>query len=89
MLVGDLLAYIDIFSMLFLLGVLSRIETISFMMKQATARAARLVSGLLEGVQRLDFRHRREGGAKNRRRLTRRAKDDEDRHVVIHGVAWA
>ena len=50
MLVGDLLAYIDIFSMLFLLGVLSRIETISFMMKQATARAARLVSGLLEGV---------------------------------------
>ena len=89
MLVGDLLAYIDIFSMLFLLGVLSRIETISFMMKQATARAARLVSGLLEGVQRLDFRHRREGGVRNRRRLTRRAKDDEDRHVVIHGVAWA
>ena len=89
MLVGDLLAYIDIFSMLFLLGVLSRIETISFMMKQATARAARLVSGLLEGVQRLDFRHRREGGVRKRRRLTRRAKDDEDRHVVIHGVAWA
>lgn len=89
MLVGDLLAYLDIFSMLFLLGVLSRIETISFIVKQATARAARLVSGLLEGVQRLDFRHRREGGASNRRRLTRRAKDDEDRHVVIHGVAWA
>ena len=89
MLVGDLLAYIDIFSMLFLLGVLSRIETISFMMKQATARAARLVSGLLEGVQRLDFRHRREGGVRNRRRLTRRAADDEDRDVVIHGVAWA
>jgi hypothetical protein len=89
MLVGDLLAYIDIFAMLFLLGVLSRIETISFMMKQATARAARLISGLLEGVQRLDFRHRREGGVRNRRRLTRRAADDEDRDVVIHGVAWA
>ena len=89
MLVGDLLAYIDIFSMLFLLGVLSRIETISFMIKQATARAARLVSGLLEGVQRLDFRHRREGGIRSRSRLTGRAKDDEDRPVVIHGVAWA
>jgi hypothetical protein len=89
MLVGDLLAYIDIFSILFLLGVLSRIETVLFIMKQATARAARLVSGLLEGVQRLDFRHRREGGARNRRRLTNRAKDDEDGHVVIHGVAWA
>ena len=89
MLVGDLLAYIDIFSMLFLLGVLSRIETISFMMKQATARAARLVSGLLEGVQRLDFRHRREGGANNRRRMARRARDDEDGSIVIQGVAWA
>jgi hypothetical protein len=89
MLVGDLLAYIDIFSMLFLLGVLSRIETISFMIKQATARAARLVSGLLEGVRRLDLRHRREGGARNRRRLARRARDDEDGPVVIHGVAWA
>ena len=89
MLVGDLLAYIDIFSMLFLLGVLSRIETISFMMKQATARAARLVSGLLEGMQRLDFRHRREGSVWNRRRLTRRGKNDEDGPIVIHGVAWA
>ena len=89
MLVGDLLAYIDIFSMLFLLGVLSRIETISFVMKQATARVARLVSGLLEGVQRLDFRHRREGGANNRRRMARRARDDEDGSIVIQGVAWA
>jgi hypothetical protein len=89
MLLGDMLAYIDIFSMLFLLGVLSRIETISFMIKQATARAARLASGLLEGVQRLDFRHRREGGARNRRRLPRRARTDEDGPVVIHGLAWA
>ena len=89
MLVGDLLAYIDIFSMLFLLGVLSRIETISFMMKQATARAARLVSGLLEGMQRLDFRHRREGGARNRGRLGKRARSDEDGPIVIHGMAWA
>jgi hypothetical protein len=89
MLIGDLLAYIDIFTMFFLLGVLSRIETISFIMKQAMARAARLVSGLLEGVQRLDFRHRREGGARSRRRLTRRAKNDEDGPMVIHGAAWA
>jgi hypothetical protein len=59
------------------------------MIKQATARAARLVSGLLEGVQRLDFRHRREGGARNLRRLIRRAKDDEDGPIIIHGVAWA
>ena len=88
MLVGDLLAYIDIFSVLFLLGVLSRVATVLFIVRQATARAATLISSTLEKVQRLDFRHRREGGARNRRRLTSRAKDDDD-HAVIHGVAWA
>src|SRR5258707_15610589 len=66
LLVGDLLASIDIFSMLFLLGVLCRIETISFIVKQATARAARLVRGLLEGAQRLDSRDRRAGGGTTR-----------------------
>src|ERR1700736_370885 len=48
MLVGDLLAYIDIFSVLFLLGVLSRASTILFIMKQAITRAAGLVNSLLE-----------------------------------------
>jgi hypothetical protein len=87
MLVGDLLAYIDIFSVLFLLGVLSRAATILFLIRQATALAARLVSSLSERVQQLDFRHRREGGAKNRKRLTNRASED-DEHTVILGVAW-
>jgi hypothetical protein len=89
LLVGDFLAYIDIFSALFLLGVLSRITTILFIVKQAMAHAARLASGLLEIAQRLDFRHRREGGARNRKRLTSRAKDDDEGHVAIDGVAWA
>jgi hypothetical protein len=89
MLVGDLLAYIDIFSVLFLLGVLSRAATVLLIMKQVTARVATLISSTLERLQRLDFRHRREGGAGNRRRLTSRAKDDDDEPVVIHGVAWA
>src|SRR5258707_15200402 len=48
MLLGDLLAYIDIFSVLFLLGVLSRIATIVFILKQARARAAELASSLLK-----------------------------------------
>ena len=42
MLVGDLLAYIDIFSLLILLGILSRAATVLFIIKQATARAASL-----------------------------------------------
>src|SRR5262245_43917773 len=39
MLLGDLLAYIDIFSMLFLLGILSRASTILFVIKQGRAGA--------------------------------------------------
>jgi hypothetical protein len=89
MLVGDLLAYIDIFSVLFLLGVLGRAATVWFIMKQVTARIATLIGSILERVQRLDFRHRREGRHQNRKRLTSQAKDDDDEHVVIHGVAWA
>jgi hypothetical protein len=89
MMVGDLLAYIDVFSVLFLLGVLSGGAAILFMVKQATGRAARLVSVLLEGTRRSDFRHRREGGAKNRKGLANRNKDDDDEQVVIRGVAWA
>jgi hypothetical protein len=88
MLVGDFLAYIDVFSVLFLLGVLSRVSTVLFIMKQATARAAGLVGSLVKAVQRLDLRHRREGGARTRTRLTKRATDD-DEHVIVRGVAWA
>jgi hypothetical protein len=88
-LLGDLLAYIDIFSLLFLLALLSRVATVVFIVKQATALAASLMSRLLDGVQRLDCRHRREGAARNQKRKTNRAKDNDDEHVIIHGVAWA
>jgi hypothetical protein len=88
MLVGDLLAYIDIFSVLFLIGVLSRAATVLFIIRRATALTARVVSGLSERVQRLDSRHQRESGAKNRKRLTNQASED-DEHTVIRGVAWA
>jgi hypothetical protein len=89
MLVGDLLAYIDIFSVLFLLGVVSRVTTILFIMKQAAACAARWARILRDGPQRMDLRHRRESGARSRKRLTGRASKNDDGHAVIHGVAWA
>src|ERR1700730_4961314 len=63
MLVGDLLAYIDIFSVFFLLGVLSRFATVVFMVRQACARVAELASRLLA---RVDLRHRREARTRNR-----------------------
>jgi hypothetical protein len=89
MLVGDFLAYIDIFSALFLLGILSRVTTVLFVLKQMTDRVAGVISTLMTQVQRLDFRHRRERGTRNRRRLTGRPRNDDDEPVFIGGVAWA
>jgi hypothetical protein len=89
MLVGDLLAYIDIFSVLFLLGILSRAATVLLIIKQMTARVARLASSLMTQVQRLDFRHRRERGTQSRKRLTGRSKNDDDEPVFIGEFAWA
>src|ERR1700727_818736 len=64
MLLGDFLAYIDIFSVLFLLGVLSRAATILFIIKQVAGRLERLAGSLMTEARRLDFRHRREHGSK-------------------------
>jgi hypothetical protein len=89
MFVGDLLAYIDIFSVLLLLGILSRVATIFFVIKQVTARVARLASSLMTEARRLDFRHRRERGTNGRKRLTGRTKNDDDEPVIVGGFAWA
>ena len=89
MLLGDMLAYIDIFSALFLLGVLSRITTVLFVVKQVAAHALQLAMVMRDGLRRLDLRHRREGGARHRKRLIGRAKNDDDALAAINGVAWA
>jgi hypothetical protein len=89
MLVGDLLAYIDIFSVIFLLSVMSRVATIAFILKQATAHAIRLASKLLAGTKALDFRHHREGGTKSRKGTAGRTKNENDDDAAICGVAWA
>jgi hypothetical protein len=80
MLVGDFLAYIDIFSAVLLLGVLSRVATIAFITRQAAAR----VLALVRLLPRLDARHGREGGA--RARSHRGADRSEDDHAV---AGWA
>jgi len=90
MLVGDFLAYIDIFSVLFLLGVLSRVATIVFVMKQATARTINLVTRLAAHPQRLDIRHRRAHRARMRpRRGPDRSKDDPARGAAWGQIAFA
>jgi hypothetical protein len=89
MLVGDLLAYIDVFSVLFLLGILSRAATVLFILKQLIARVERLASSLTTQARRLDFRHRRERGSRRRKRLTGRPGKDDDGPVIVRGLAWA
>jgi hypothetical protein len=89
MLVGDFLAYIDIFAAVFLLGILSQATTILFIVKQVTARVARLASGLMTAMRGVDFRHRRERGTKSRNRLARRRQNDDDERAIIGGFAWA
>ena len=56
MLVGDFLAYIDIFTVVLLFGILSRATTILFVIKQAAARIARMASHVTATTRRLDFR---------------------------------
>jgi hypothetical protein len=89
MLLGDVLAYIDIFAALFLLGILTRAATVLFIIRQAAARAASLASSLATSARRLDFRHRRERVTRRRRRWTGRSGKDDDAPVFTGGVAWA
>lgn len=84
MLVGDFLAYIDIFSVLILLGVLSRVTTILFVVKQAAARVALLAGSLVAHVRRLDIRHRRERSAPT----TPRRKPDRSEDDRAYGGVW-
>jgi hypothetical protein len=89
MLIGDVLAYLDIYSIILLLSLMSRAATILFILKQVAAHADRIARGLIVGTRRLDFRHRRERGAKSRKRTASRARNEDDGCATIHGVAWA
>jgi hypothetical protein len=89
MLLGDLLAYIDIFSVLFLLGILSRAATILFITKQVAASVGKLASSIMTKAQRLDFRQRRERRTKGRKPPRGWSPSDDDEPVILGGVAWA
>jgi hypothetical protein len=88
MLVGDLLAYLDIYSVILLFGLMSRAATIRFLMKQSAAHAFKIANHLWARTRRLDFRHRREGGARSRAGATRR-RDETSDGAAIRGAAWA
>ena len=89
MLIGDFLAYIDIFSVLFLLGVLSRITTVVFVVKQAAARIAMLAGSVTARMQRLDVRHGRQRSAPTRPHRKPGASEDDRIYGVWGQVALA
>jgi hypothetical protein len=88
MLVGDVLAYIDIFSVILLLSILGRVTAVWLFAKQAAEHAVKLASRVLVFVQGFDFRHQRDGDLRSRKRLTGRTKLD-DEYAAFEGVAWA
>ena len=89
MLLGDFLAYMDIFSALFLLSILARVTTILFVLKQVSARTLELVRNVLSHARRLDIRHRRQRGMKARRGRTQHSKDNDEEGIWAGGLAWA
>jgi hypothetical protein len=88
MLVGDALAYIDIFSVILLLSILGRVTAIWLFAKQAAEYTVKLATRVLVGVRRFDFRRTREGHTRRQKRLTGRAKSDEDCPTLASFV-WA
>jgi hypothetical protein len=86
MLVADLLAYIDVFAMIFLLGMIARVEMVVYVLKRAIELAIAGAGGVLTSLRRLDFRHRRAGGESARRKcgaVRREQSDGDDADVLI------
>jgi hypothetical protein len=84
MLVGDLLAYLDIFSILLFLSVIGRVSAILYVIRQTADRVLRLAS-----LARLKLRRpasRRKTRVARTRRPSNQTKDDG---VPAFGLAWA
>ena len=87
MLVGDLLAYIDVFAMVFLLSMIARVGVVLYVLKKTIEFAIGCVSGALTSLRRLDFRHRRANSEGHRRRGSKQAKPSDGNYVPVRGFA--
>jgi len=87
--VSDLLAYIDIYSMILLVGLLGRAATILYVVRQAARQAIRLVGYAYMALRLPGSRHRRISGPRTRPRSIVRAKNEDDGPISLHGIAWA
>ncbi len=89
MLVGDLLAYIDVFAMVFLFSMIARVGVILYVLKRTIGLAIGLVSGTLAGLQRLDFRHRRANGGSHGKRGSNQAKHGDGDDLPAGAFAFS
>jgi hypothetical protein len=88
MLVGDMLAYIDVFSMIFLIGLFTRGATVLAVVRRAIALVRDIAERVPKALHRFDMRHRRATDSARRRRLARAGDDDDDGAVPAY-LAWA
>jgi hypothetical protein len=87
--VSDMLAYIDVYSVILLVGLLGRAATILYVVRQAARQALRL-GGYAYMIMRLPgSRHRRMSAPRNRPRWNVRAKNEDDGLLSPQGIAWA
>jgi hypothetical protein len=87
MLVGDLLAYIDVFAMVFLLSMIARVGVVLYVLKRTIEFAINCVSGALTSPRRLDFRHRRAKSEGHRKRGSNQAKKSDGDYVPVRAFA--
>ena len=88
MLLGDALAYIDVLSVILLIGFFTRIATVVMAVKQFVDQFRWMLQRVAIGLRRFDIRHRRAKGGGRRRHLGRANTDDDD-VAVAPGLAWA
>jgi len=77
MLLGDLLAYIDVFAMVFLLSMIGRVGVVLYVLKRMTDFAISCVSGALTSLHHLDFCHRRANSEGHRKRGSNKTKQSD------------
>jgi hypothetical protein len=86
-LLGDLLAYIDVFAMIFLLSMIGRAGMALYVIKRTVERTIQCVNAVLIALRRFDFRHPRATGLP-RRGVGGGAKNEDDGCMPVDGFAW-
>jgi len=86
MLVGDLLAYLDIFSILLLLSVVGRVSALLYVARQVAARALGLINLARRRLRRPDSRRQSQTRSTGRPPVQTKTEDDG---VPVFGLAWA